>query len=416
MICIAVDGCRASALGTYANTWQPTAFLDRLASVSLVLDWMWNVYPENDAIYRQLWSLPDPAHSTVHLTPGLPCDLPSAVVNAGGRVALVTDDPTLVQQVSDLPLSELLFVPPVSPGDAVQAESSTETELARLFATAAEFLPHWVDSAADQQPSLLWIDARGWGGLWDAPAAYRQRGRDAQDPPAPAWIVPPTENRVTDPDEQFAWRLAYAAQVAVLDECCEALAAAMNALPLTEPPRLLLVGKRGFPLGEHATVGWGENRLFSELLHIPCLLAERTRDWDCARDHRLATLGDVPVAVLRGLTGAPPQGSPREGAGGGTRPEEVSWPWADCKEMAIRAGNSQGDRVLRAASWMLLNPQQGDPQLYIKPDDRWEFNDVASRCPQVVDSLLPHCDDPTAPLGAVRLERDLIERIERSER
>jgi hypothetical protein len=36
-----------------------------------------------------------------------------------------------------------------------------------------------------------------------------------------------------------------------------------------------------------------------------------------------------------------------------------------------------------------LRQPAGDspPQLYVKPDDRWEANDVASRCPQIVERL-----------------------------
>ena len=33
------------------------------------------------------------------------------------------------------------------------------------------------------------------------------------------------------------------------------------------------------------------------------------------------------------------------------------------------------------------------PRLYAKPDDRWEVNDVANRCPGVVEELQAAADD-----------------------
>ena len=54
-IVIAVDGLRASALGAYGNTWHPTAALDRLASESLVFDWLIADSPQLAGFYRAAW-------------------------------------------------------------------------------------------------------------------------------------------------------------------------------------------------------------------------------------------------------------------------------------------------------------------------------------------------------------------------
>ena len=45
-----------------------------------------------------------------------------------------------------------------------------------------------------------------------------------------------------------------------------------------------------------------------------------------------------------------------------------------------------GDRAIRTPAWFL---RAGiPPQLFAKPDDRWEVNDVASLCPEVCECLL----------------------------
>jgi len=50
-----VDGLRASALGTYGNTTQPTPQLDRLASRSLVAEWLLADSLSIELFYRSLW-------------------------------------------------------------------------------------------------------------------------------------------------------------------------------------------------------------------------------------------------------------------------------------------------------------------------------------------------------------------------
>jgi hypothetical protein len=48
---------------------------------------------------------------------------------------------------------------------------------------------------------------------------------------------------------------------------------------------------------------------------------------------------------------------------------------------------------VRTESWFLRTPAaaleggESTPELYVKPDDRWDANEVASRCPQEVGEL-----------------------------
>jgi hypothetical protein len=44
-----------------------------------------------------------------------------------------------------------------------------------------------------------------------------------------------------------------------------------------------------------------------------------------------------------------------------------------------------GQRAIRTPAWFLR--ANLDPELYAKPDDRWEINDVATRCREVVECL-----------------------------
>ena len=46
---------------------------------------------------------------------------------------------------------------------------------------------------------------------------------------------------------------------------------------------------------------------------------------------------------------------------------------------------SGGQQAIRTPAWYLRDG--AEPELFAKPDDRWEVNDVSDRCEEVVDSL-----------------------------
>ena len=43
--------------------------------------------------------------------------------------------------------------------------------------------------------------------------------------------------------------------------------------------------------------------------------------------------------------------------------------------------------ALRTPAWLLVRRQDGQRELFAKPDDRWEANEVANRCPEAVEQL-----------------------------
>jgi hypothetical protein len=70
------------------------------------------------------------------------------------------------------------------------------------------------------------------------------------------------------------------------------------------------------------------------------------------------------------------------------------------------ADGPDGARSIRTAEWSLITgPVAGDTsergdendcQLFVRPDDRWEANDVASLCPDELESLLARLADSPA--------------------
>jgi hypothetical protein len=63
-------------------------------------------------------------------------------------------------------------------------------------------------------------------------------------------------------------------------------------------------------------------------------------------------------------------------------------PWRD----ALMATSDAGHRAIRTAEWCLRqgpNPYSDEiaTELFVRPDDRWEANDVAKLCSEVVETL-----------------------------
>ncbi len=62
---------------------------------------------------------------------------------------------------------------------------------------------------------------------------------------------------------------------------------------------------------------------------------------------------------------------------------------ATTRDRLVVAGAGQ-ERAIRTPAWYLHKVEP--PELYVKPDDFWEVNDVAVRCQEVVECLLDAAD------------------------
>lgn len=357
MLVIAVDGLRASALGAYGNAWQPTPACDELSSRSVVCEWMYAAGPELADFYAAAWR-----------------ELPAASRN------LLTDDAQIAILGETAGFDEVRLLETTEPDtDLSPAADVAETASAQLFAAAIEQLPAL---ASADRPALLWLHARGFHGPWDAPHALRETLVDADDPPAPTFVDPPRRVETVDHDELFSYRVAYAAQVAVLDECVGALLAAADELGVADRLAVILVGCRGFALGEHGAVGTDARALYGEFIHIPCCI--HTPALPPAPPRRTAILRPdcLPGVLLACLAG-----------------DKTLFAESAPAATAVVAA-PDGEAALRTSEWLLhryvpdRTPAKdgADPaaavELFVKPDDRWELNDVASRCPEVVEELL----------------------------
>lgn len=353
ILVIAVDGLRASALGAYGNTSCSTPALDQLAAASLLFDWCFTETTDLAEIYDELWS----GRSS----------LLRSLRERGYATTLVTDDPAVAELPIAVAFSDRVELPVLEPA---RAASLAGTALAQVFSAVIEEI-----EARQSELRMIWVHARGMHGPWDAPLELQEEllARDEGDPPPEDELESPslTLTHLSDPDAPFRATCAYAAQVVSLDACiagvCDAIEAAgcKNWL-------VVLCGVRGFPLGEHGRIGGVDPRLYAEQLHVPLTVRFPCGEQRLSRDGGLVSLADLPQLVQNAVSD-------------NLRPLQHD---------ALLAFSAGGARSIRTADWSLrcesYEAEGGlrSPELFVRPDDRWEANDVAAICPDVVDELL----------------------------
>jgi arylsulfatase A-like enzyme len=387
VLVIVVDGLRASALGAYGNTSYATPALDRFAAESLLVDWCFAPSPDLPDIYRALWQ---PRHSAQDPTTAA---LPHLFSEAGYTTTLVTDDHSLVTYTCAKDFDEIIQVASslAAGSTAERAKVSSETELARAFSAATE----QVGEVRHDKPRLVWLHARGMYGPWDAPIDLQESLRGEGDPSSIESIVPPNilTNSADHPDAAFRYACAYAAQVMVLDDCVDCLLDATNTRPGDEW-LVTLLGARGFPLGEHGRIGGVDPRTHVEQLQVPWLIRFPDKLGQLSRVEALTSHLDLFPTMV-------------EWMGRGDKTDRSAFDGTSILPLASCAGTlwrnatistSASARSIRTAAWCLredLTREEGTAsngvtevsELYVRPDDRWEANDVAKLCPEVVEEL-----------------------------
>ncbi len=377
-ICLVIDRLHAGYLGAYGNTWVRTPHLDRLAARSFLFDQALIDSPRLDALYRSFWH---GWHAIRRRDP--PEDRPALadlLAGAGVKCSLLTDEPAVARHRLAAGFDELVAVDPAfEPRVAAAVEA---THLARCFAQAID----WLESA--RPPFLLWCHFAGLGGPWDAPLDLRGDYVEEDDPPAYAGLELPSRllDEGFDPDEVLPVSCAYAGQVAVLDACVGALSEFLAEGRLGAETLLVLAGARGLPLGEHRRLGPCDEPLYTEVVQTPWMMRFPDGLGAAARSQALVEPSDL-WATLLGWWQVPasPESPTACDLGPLVRGE------ADAVRDRLCIVDAGLQQAIRTPAWFLRASGAADEEsgieLYAKPDDRWEVNNVADRCRDVAEKL-----------------------------
>jgi arylsulfatase A-like enzyme len=395
-ICLVVDRLHAGYLGAYGNTWIETPALDRFASRSAVFDRALVDSPSLERLYRSYWQ---GWHAMCPPPPSTRSTLPALLRSAGVTTALLTDDPTVAQHPLACDFDELIEIEPAwQPKTAHEVE---QTQFARCLVETID----WLENA--RGPFLLWLHLGGLNATWDAPLRFREKYCEEGDPPPPPMAEVPDRRLPADydPDELLGIRQAYSGQVTLLDTCLDALIDFLDTLPVAQESLMTLTSSRGFPLGEHLRVGACDDALYGELVQVPWMMRFPEEVETTMRSSALIEPSDLWATLLDWWDVEPPPFSPTA-----VSLLPVVREHATIARDRLCVLGSHSDRAIRTPAWYLRECEPttdlpdasndasdegdadvalnaGSPELFAKPDDRWEVNNVATRCHAVVDDL-----------------------------
>jgi hypothetical protein len=405
VLIVAVDGLRASTLGAYGNTSFATPVIDAFAAESYLLDFCFAPAADLTDVYRALWQSRHPLRPAE--TDQMEWSLPGLLASCGYSTTLVTDEIDLMSLPETERFDRCVQVAARPPDEiGARAKDVTQTAMARLFAAGCDALEsqgYLPDGAGrrggNDSPGLVWIHSRGMYGPWDAPLEFQHTLREEGDPPPLEAAESPNLfiSEAADPDTAFRYSCAYVAQTMVFDLCWRGLMEACETARLGEPWLMMLVGIRGFPLGEHWRIGGVEERLYGEQLHVPWLIQFPGGHGRLARSAALTSHVDLLPTIVQWI-GEDRQRDVAKFDGINLLPL-TSAAKANWRDALFAMSRPAGSSAIRTANWCLLQHNAADhsgrrsttgasdAELYVRPDDRWEANDVAKICPDIVEQL-----------------------------
>lgn len=280
----------------------------------------------------------------------------------------------------------------------------------------------WLEHQGNQDNWCMWVEVGALRPPWDvneyadAPAADEL---EADDPEVRATDLvkdaeqmaaargDPEEDAIdAEPDFDFrpglvrdsekardrlrGYQQAYGGIMTYVDDLLGQFATLLKELKLYDEVLLLVTGDVGLPLGEHGLVGDSRPWLHEELIHLPLIIRLPGGAGAGRRVQQLTQPLDLPATLADFLKF---DWNPACGQG-------LSWrPILEGKRGKLRDyvcarlhKHGQEEWSIRTHHWHLILPIENEEctrkrQLYIKPDDRWEVNNLAEQRAETADHL-----------------------------
>lgn len=352
-------------LGCYGNDWAPTPGLDRLAAEGVVFD---QHYADC------LDPTPSPWTGCYHWPPeGATCApgvhrLLADVLAAHGMLWMHVDATTVA--TSD-------------------AEAFTDLERTLEGVLGA------IQRIPARASGVVWAELPGLYPPWRAPAAFLSRYLDRESTLAGAGEESLSPLRTApvgsiDPEDFLLWervQLTYAGAVAYVDSGLQRLVEELGRRRLLDQMALILTSRRGLALGEHGIIGDCRPWLHEEVIHLPLILRLPGAEHAGRRVGALTQPVDLCPTILDVMDVAAPKlhGNSllpaTDGDVAGGRAYTFSGWWL----------GGEREWAIRTPQWAFLLPtgpaSPREAQLYLKPEDRWEVNNVAQQHPDLCAGL-----------------------------
>jgi arylsulfatase A-like enzyme len=286
--------------------------------------------------------------------------------------------------------------------------------VARTVKTAIDWLERRPN---DPSPFLLWLDIYSPHGPWDIPEAYRDRyvtvepdefelgeeGDVADDTvesdeeidieEVAALIDVPggAVGDVLSEAELFRLRRTYAGTVTLVDRWLGELFAAMGRLGRMDDTLLIFTSDQGEPLGEHGYVRRFRPWLYEELIHTPLIIRLPGGKHGGIRHQAIVQTVDLLPTIVAAL-GVPAVENPDSPIHGHDLLPLIRGQRTKVRDFACM-GMDVAEFAIRTHLWHLVVPIEADPdeprsaELFRKPEDRWDQNNVIDQNPEVAEHL-----------------------------
>jgi arylsulfatase A-like enzyme len=294
----------------------------------------------------------------------------------------------------------------------LHTEVEENTGVARTVQAAIDWLGR---RKVGSDPFLLWLDLFSPHGPWDPPEPYRDQYAtvepdefeadeegdlveeslgtdeeiDIEDVSVLIDVPAGAVGDVLSEAELFRLRRTFAGTVTLVDRWLGELFEALRRLGRMDDTLLIFTSDQGEPLGEHGYVRRFRPWLYEELIHTPLIIRMPGAKHGGRRHQALVQTVDLLPTVLAWHGVQPGDDPPIHGHNLLTlvRGEEMK-----VRDYACMGMDAE-EFAIRTHLWHLILPIGSDPdeprsrELYRKPEDRWEQNNVVDQHLDVADQL-----------------------------
>ncbi len=377
VLVLAVRGLQTAYVGCYGNPWIATPALDALAAGGVVFD---RHYADraDAAGARRTWRdgrshLPDPSR------PETPDD---------GRA-------DLIERLRKRGVPTCLILDDSRPAESGFEAGWDEVHRAASFDAVLEAASSALDRLAARGDWLLWVDLAALIPPWETPeeflAPYFQAESNDEEeeeilePLAP--LNDPAAGSVDAEDDELFLRLqdSYAGAVTWLDDGIGRLLERLAALDAGDETLIVLTADCGLALGEHGHVGPKSPHTHDETTHLPLILCLPGADEAGRRVAALTQAADLAPTLADVFEVELPSAHSRTLLPLVYGETEEVHPYV-CSGAQVAKGVEWS---LRTLEWAFLLPVEANtaPRLYVKPDDRWEVNNVLQHHLELAEGL-----------------------------
>jgi arylsulfatase A-like enzyme len=387
ILVISPAGFHLGYLGCYGNAWINTPCLNTFAAESVVFDQHYSDCPSPAGAWLAWrtgrYCLPLTTSESVSLSPG---DILSMLRDGNIPSILITDSADAHFQNHS---SGWQQVHPISSG---KEDEGYWKELRKAVAESMRQLNSVQQGLVWLETNFLippWtVDESGWDDLSDE--IDEESPEESIEP-----LLNPTVGLLGPSDESTFLRLqrTYAAAVSRLDRELGELWSRLRGHDNYDSWMIIVTTDHGFPLGEHGLVGNSQPWLHEELVHLPLIVRFPQGRHGGERIGMLTQPVDLMPTLLEAFR------LPSQGLDGSSLLPLIQGERERIRNFAcsgLRNG-AAAEYSLRTVDWAFLLPEETrsedvrrplrERQLYVKPDDRWEVNNVLQHHPEVAEHL-----------------------------